>query len=111
MLKQGIYKAENGNSIFDSYEIVMEVKETEKSFIFKLIKLENRCGADRIQLLFSKSNKVVLRKQNSRHAMRTWEDDTFTIYPYCLRTEKVKSFDCCLGCKIERDREIVRTCL
>ena len=82
MLKQGIYKAENGNSIFDSYEIVMEVKETEKSFIFKLIKLENRCGADRIQLLFSKSNKVVLRKQNSRHAMRTWEDDTFTIYPY-----------------------------
>ena len=82
MLKQGIYKAENGDSIFDSYEIVMEVKETEKSFIFKLIKLENRSGADRIQLLFSKSNKVILRKQNSGHAMRVWDDDNFTIYPY-----------------------------
>lgn len=69
-------------SIFDSYEIVMEVKETEKSFIFKLIKLENRSGADRIQLLFSKSNKVILRKQNSGHAMRVWDDDNFTIYPY-----------------------------
>ena len=65
MLKQGIYKAENGDSIFDSYEIVMEVKETEKSFIFKLIKLENRSGADRIQLLFSKSNKVILRNRTA----------------------------------------------
>lgn len=82
MLKQGIYKAENGDSILDSYEIVMEVKETEKSFIFKLIKLESRYSADHIRLLFSKSNKVILRKQNSGHAMRTWKDDTFTIYPY-----------------------------
>lgn len=85
MLKQGIYKAENDNSIFDSYEIVMEVKETEKSFIFKLIKLDSRYSADHIRLLFSKSNKVILRKQNSGHAVRTWEDDSFTIYPYPIR--------------------------
>ena len=82
MLKQGIYKAENDDNIYNSYEIVMEVKETEKSFIFKLIKLESQYNADHIRWLFSKSNKVIIRKQHSGHAMRIWGDDDFTIYPY-----------------------------
>ena len=36
MLKPGIYLAENDESIWDSYKITMEVKETEKSYIFRI---------------------------------------------------------------------------
>lgn len=50
MLKQGIYKAENGDSIFDRYEIGMEVKETEKLFIFKSIKLDSQKGECRMKV-------------------------------------------------------------
>ncbi len=82
MLKRGIYRAENDDDIFTEYEIVMEVKETDKSFIFKLIKLDSRYNADHIRLLFSKSNRVVVRKQCGGHVMRIWDDDEFTFYPY-----------------------------
>ena len=36
MLRPGIYVAENDDSIYDQYKITMEVKETEKSYIFRL---------------------------------------------------------------------------
>lgn len=42
MLKQGIYRAENTDNWLDSYTVRMEVKETEKAYIFRLVDFQSR---------------------------------------------------------------------
>lgn len=49
MLLPGRYKAENNDNIFHEYSIVMDVKETEKSYIFQLVELKSRYSADHIR--------------------------------------------------------------
>ena len=82
MLKPGIYLAENDESIWDSYKITMEVKETEKSYIFRLVEFKSRYSADHIKMLFKNSERAVISKGKGGHAMRVWSDEDFTIYPY-----------------------------
>jgi len=82
MLRQGLYVAENDESIWNSYTIEMRVKETEKSYIFELVNLNSRYAASHIEMLFSKSKRFVLRKNKGGHAMRVWGEDNFTFYPY-----------------------------
>lgn len=82
MLRQGLYIAENDESIWNAYSIEMRVKETEKSYIFELVKLESRYAASHIETFFSKDKRVVLRKNKGGHAMRVWGEDSFTFYPY-----------------------------
>lgn len=62
MLKPGIYLAENDESIWDSYKITMEVKETEKSYIFRLVEFKSRYSGAHIEMLFKNSKRVVIRK-------------------------------------------------
>lgn len=78
----GRYISENTESIYRAYHIVMDVKETEKSYILQLIELESRYSANHISYLFSKSNRVVLRKAAGGHAIHKWGDGTFTFYPF-----------------------------
>lgn len=82
----GRYRAENSDSIWESYSITMDVKETDKSYIFRLLDFKSRYGAAHIEELFRKSNRVVVRKNQKgcaiRHAMRIWPDNSFTLYPY-----------------------------
>ena len=82
MLRQGLYVAENDDSIWNAYSIEMRVKETDKSYIFELVKFESRYAASHIETFFSKDKRVVLRKNKGGHAMRVWGDDNFTFYPY-----------------------------
>ena len=82
MLKPGVYIAKNDENIWDSYTIRMNVRETEKSYILELVDFQSRYSGGHIKMLFSKSNKVVLRKNRGGHAMRIWGDDNFTFYPY-----------------------------
>lgn len=82
MLKQGLYIAENDESIWNSYAIKLNVKETVKSYIFELIEFQSRYSGVHIEMLFKNSNRVVLRKNKGGHAMRVWGDDNFTFYPY-----------------------------
>ena len=82
MLKPGIYVAENDDSIYDQYKITMEVKETEKSYIFHLVEFKSRYSGAHIEMLFKNSKRVVIRKDKGGHAMRVWSDRDFTIYPY-----------------------------
>lgn len=82
MLLQGAYMAEKTDSVLDSYRILMYVKETDKSYILHLIDLKTRYGAAHMELLFSKSKRVVIRKGRGGHAIRIWPDGTFTFYPY-----------------------------
>lgn len=78
----GRYVAENNESIWDEYRIVMDVRETAKSFIFSLIDLKSRYSASHMAMLFSKSKRVMIKKAKSPHAMRIWPDGSFTLYPY-----------------------------
>ena len=83
MLRPGRYKAEHDGDIFHAYRYIMEVKETEKSYIFKMVETSNRYASDQIETMFNGTSKVVLRKDKPcRHAMRVWCDHDFTIYPY-----------------------------
>lgn len=82
MLKPGIYVAESGVHYLDYYKITMEVKESEKSYIFRLVELKSRYSADHIKMLFKNSERAVISKSKGGHAMRVWSDEDFTIYPY-----------------------------
>lgn len=83
MLQPGRYKAEHDGDLFHAYCYVMEVKETEKSYIFKLVEAKNRYAYDHIERIFGKSKRTVLSKDKPcGHAMRVWSDHDFTIYPF-----------------------------
>lgn len=82
MLKAGLYKAENNDGIFDQYKIVMDVKETEKSYTFNLIEFDTRYSATQMEDLFRNKKKVIIKKNRGGHAMRVWDDESFTFYPY-----------------------------
>lgn len=64
--------------------IVVAVKETEKSFIFELINNDCRYSPAHIDMMFSKSNKVINKKAGGCHPMRFIKgmNDWFAIYPY-----------------------------
>ena len=82
MLKPGRYKSEHDGNVFQAYRYVMEVKETAKSYIFKLLEVENRYADDHIEIMFGGKKRIVLSKDKPcRHAMRVWSDHDFTITP------------------------------
>lgn len=69
MLKPGIYKWESDEEgIFGGY-IKLRVKETASSFILTLV--ENACkyNASQLEDLFRTSERLVIRKAGSKHAM------------------------------------------
>ena len=68
MLSPGRYKAENNDNFLSQYSIVMEVKETEKSYIFQLVELNSRYSAGHIKHLFARSKRVIIRKNCGGHA-------------------------------------------
>ena len=78
----GRYEAENNDDFLSHYYIVMDVKETDKSYIVTLVELDSGYSASHMQLLFSKSKRAVIRKDRSGHAIRVWSDDDFTLYPF-----------------------------
>ncbi len=82
MLKVGSYKAKHDDRVIDRYKILMNVKETEKSYIFELVEFNSRYSATQIETLFEKSKRFVLNKKSGGHAMRVWSDHDFTFYPY-----------------------------
>lgn len=81
-LKPGRYKAERDNGVFGKYRIIIDFKETEKSYIFKLVELKSVYCPAQIEMFFGKSDKVVIQKNKGGHSMRIWGDDNFTFYPY-----------------------------
>ena len=82
MLTSGKYIAEHNEGHFDRYKIIMEVKETEKSYNFTLVEFDSRYSATQIEDFFRKSNKVSIRKDKGGHAMRIWDNESFTFYPF-----------------------------
>lgn len=82
-LKAGRYRAYNDDfDFFNNYEIFIDAKETEKSFLFDLVSFESRYSAYHIKRMFEDHNRVKIDKRGSKHAMRIWSDHDFTIYPF-----------------------------
>ena len=52
MLRPGRYKAEQDGDVFHAYRYVMEVKETEKSYIFKMVETVNRYADNQVETMF-----------------------------------------------------------
>ena len=71
----GRYLAENKDDFLKAYHIVVDVKETDKSYIMQLVEFNSRYSASHISLLFSKSKRVVLNKKKGGFAIRSWSDD------------------------------------
>ena len=82
MLIPGTYVAENNDNYLSHYKITMEVRETEKSYVLRLIDFQSRYSAPHIEMLFKNSKRVVIKKAIGGHAMRAWSDHDFTFYPY-----------------------------
>ena len=79
-MKNGLYKYTD-DGILGGGHVIIDVTEKEKSYVFKLI--ENTCRFDpwRISSLFKNSEKTIIKKSNSKHAVRDYTD-SFVIYPY-----------------------------
>lgn len=82
MLKSGRYESKKESSSWDSYDIIVSVKETEKAYKFTLEKMEAYCPPSQIEMLFKDSHSITIRKNRSCHAINEWSDGTFTIYPF-----------------------------
>ena len=82
MLKSGVYihECEWCNRVVG--HISINVKETDKSFALELLENTVRYDAPQIDDLFSKSKRVVIRKNGSNHAIVVFDDENFCIYPY-----------------------------
>ncbi len=82
MLEKGIYEAVVDDTVMSNYRIRIEVKETEKSYVFKMIHYDNRYGPDHFKTLFSENGRARIRKERNFHPMRIWDNTSFTIYPF-----------------------------
>lgn len=96
LLQNGIYKASKDG--WDGYELTVEVKETEKSIILKVIDYKFRYSIAHIDMLFKtdfdhmsyderqniKNGKyrAIIKKQGRGHSLNAWSNGTFTLYPY-----------------------------
>lgn len=82
MLNAGIYVSENSDSLFSAYKIKIFVKETDKSYKLKLIEFDSRYAGDHMKLVFNDKGKATIEKDKSRHTIRIWGENDFTIYPF-----------------------------
>ena len=79
MLK-GLYRAVDE---YEGFDITLNIKETEKSYVFQLIENKSRFSPARFDMMFKKSNKIYIQKMRSSHAIIEHDNgDCFVIYPY-----------------------------
>lgn len=79
-MKNGFYKYTDDDITGDGY-VMIEVSETNKSYIFKLIENTSRHDIWRILSLFNKNGKAIIAKKGSGHPIRECGIG-FAIYPY-----------------------------
>ena len=88
MLKSGIYRhrhrKEYVEGTVDCGDILLEVHETKTAYVLKLLEQQVRYDAPQIDDLFQNSDRVVIKKDGSKHGMSfcSGQDDWFCLYPY-----------------------------
>ncbi len=82
-IQKGLYKCHYDNHMYGDKNafISIDVKETEKSYIFKLMENTYSYSPAQIDMLFSKSNNVTIKKLKNSHPIRDY-GNWFVIYPY-----------------------------
>lgn len=67
----------------NEYDIKVKVKETEKSYSMQLIENNSRYSPGHIDMLFSKKDRIVIKKEKSQHCIKNvLGDNSFVIYPF-----------------------------
>ena len=88
MLKPGIYRhrheTEYAEETVHHGDILLEVHETKSAFVLTLLEQQVRYDAPQIDDLFQKTDRIVIKKDGSKHAMSfvNGQDDWFCLYPY-----------------------------
>lgn len=88
MLKQGVYRHRHEHEYVEGAvfcgDILLKVRETESSFILTLLEQQVRYDAPQIDDMFQKSDRLVIRKDGSKHGISLCkgQDDWFCLYPY-----------------------------
>ena len=85
----GRYLAENKDDFLSAYHIVVDVNETDKSYIMQLVEFNSRYSASHISLLFSKSKRVLLSKKKGGFAIKNWGDIILFLTASICRFSKV----------------------
>lgn len=75
----GIYHYEQGNNPYDVGSLVISVKETEKSYVLKVIEEDMRYSTY-VDVLFKGKKQVTINKAKSPHALNVFSYG-FVIYP------------------------------
>ena len=78
----GLYQCTKNWQGNNEYDIKVRVKETEKSYSMQLVENNSRYSPGHIDRLFSKKDKIMIKKEKSQHSMNVWSDNDFTIYPF-----------------------------
>lgn len=78
----GLYQCTKNWQGNNEYDIKVRVKETEKSYSMQLVENNSRYSPGHIDMLFSKKDKIMIKKEKSQHSMNVWSDNDFTIYPF-----------------------------
>ncbi len=83
MLISGKYRLVNGDDWWNRFEMTMSVRETKVSFILTKLDINGGFIPGQIEMLFSKSDRLLIRKGKSRHPIESGSDNTwFVIYPF-----------------------------
>lgn len=83
MLVSGKYRLVSGDNWWNRFEMTLSVKETKSSFILVKLDVNGRFIPGQIEMLFSESDRVVIRKRKCRHPVEVGKNNTwFVIYPF-----------------------------
>ena len=87
-LKPGLYKHVHEEYGRYAGEIVLDIHETKTAFILRLVENTVRYDAPQIDDMFRESDRCVIKKNGSKHAMNFCEgqDDWLCLYPYRVGT-------------------------
>lgn len=79
----GLYRCFD-DGFYKQYDILIKVKETDKTYVLELIENNSKYSPAHIDMLFVNNNKAIIKKENSKHAIRSFGDSDFVIYPFRL---------------------------
>lgn len=71
----------SGRYQLNDRQVFIHVKETEKSFSFRLLDRQSRYLDPPLDDFFKNGTGKIL-KSGSKHAICVWSDESFTLYPY-----------------------------
>ena len=79
----GLYRCID-DGFYKQYDILIKVKETDKTYVLELIENNSKYSPAHIDMLFANNNKATIKKRDFKHVMVFLNDGDFRIYPFRL---------------------------